>query len=373
MNSKKILIICRSFYPEISPRSFRATELAKEFARQGHEVTVLFPNKGRDYSEFRKEHNINIKDLGKLKFKGIELKGKGLELLIRRAVRRIMNLFFEYPDIELMFKVARALRNEKGYDLLISIAVPHPIHWGVARAWKKNQQIAKTWVADCGDPYMLARLDIFNKPFYFKYFEKNFCRKCDYITVPVESARKGYYSEFHQKIRVIPQGFRFDEIQLPEYKKINKYPTFAYAGSFIPGRRDPRPFLEYLSRLNMDFKFYIYTSHKNILTPFKKALNSRLEIKKPVPRNELLKILATMDFLVNFDNNTDEQIPSKLIDYAIIGRPILDIRKELDTNTIIKFLNGNYNNALKIDNIEKYRIENVCNAFLELCNNEFNN
>jgi len=369
---KKILIVCRAFYPDISPRSFRATELAKEFARQGHEVTVLFPNKGRDYSEFRKEHNINIKDLGKLKFKGIELKGKGLELLIRRAIRRTLQLLFEYPDIELMFKVARAIKNEKGYDLLISIAVPHPIHWGVARVWNKDQKIAKKWVADCGDPYMLARLDTFNKLFYFKYFEKNFCRKCDYITVPVESAINSYYPEFYHKIKVIPQGFNFKEIKIPEYKKIIDYPVFAYAGGFIPGRRDPRLFLKYLSTQKREFKFYVYTSNIEILLPFKKMLNNKLEIMKPLPRDELLQVLASMDFLVNFDNNTTEQVPSKLIDYAIVGRPILNIKRELDINTINEFLDGNYKNALKIDNIEKYHIENVCNAFLNLCRNEFN-
>ena len=58
MDIKKVLIVCRSFYPDISPRSFCAIELAKEFDRQGHEITVLFPNRGKDYSEFRKEHNI---------------------------------------------------------------------------------------------------------------------------------------------------------------------------------------------------------------------------------------------------------------------------------------------------------------------------
>jgi len=366
MKPYRILIVCYDFYPDISPRSFRATELAKEFARQGHVVTVLCRANGGDHSEFKSKYNVNIKYLGQLSWKTIKLQGKGLELLCRRFLRRFLGLLLEYPLIELMFKVTRALRNEKGYDLLISIAVPHPIHWGVARAWKKGQQIAKTWVADCGDPYMLAQTDTFKKLFYFQYFEKNFCRKCDYITVPVESAKKGYYPEFHNKIKVIPQGFNFDELQIPEYRKVSDYPTFAYAGSFIPGRRDPRPFLEYLCKLNRPFKFYVYTSHQGILMPFKEKLNSRLEIMRPVPRNELLQILATMDFLVNFDNNIEEQIPSKLIDYALTARPVLNITKELDFNTINDFLNGNYEKKMKFNNIEKYNIRNVAKQFIDL-------
>lgn len=38
---KKILIVTNGYYPKNSPRSFRATEFAKELHRQGHQVTVI--------------------------------------------------------------------------------------------------------------------------------------------------------------------------------------------------------------------------------------------------------------------------------------------------------------------------------------------
>ena len=47
---KKILIVTRLFHPEITPRAFRAYELAKEFSRQGHDVTVLTTEREFDYS-----------------------------------------------------------------------------------------------------------------------------------------------------------------------------------------------------------------------------------------------------------------------------------------------------------------------------------
>ena len=118
-----------------------------------------------------------------------------------RIVNRLLNLLFEYPDIELRSLVKRALQRETGYDLLVSIAVPHPVHWGVAAARTTKHPIAKVWAADCGDPYMLNRLDSFNKLFYFKYFETQFCEKADCITVPTESSNGGYYPEFHSKIK----------------------------------------------------------------------------------------------------------------------------------------------------------------------------
>ncbi|NLD64908.1 MAG: glycosyltransferase family 4 protein [Bacteroidales bacterium] len=364
---KRILIVCRSFFPEISPRSFRATELAKEFARQGHDVTILFPTNGGDYTEFEKIHNVKIKDLGTLRFKPIQLNGGGPVLLLRRALRRTLQVLFEYPDIQLMFMVAKALKNERGHDLLISIAVPHPIHWGVAKAWKKGNSIAKKWIADCGDPFMLARLDTFHKPFYFKYFEKSFCRKCDYITIPVETAKTPYYPEFHDKIRVIPQGFRLDEIDdMPAFVKKHEYPRFAYAGNFIPGRRDPKALLDHLSKMKDYFKFFIFSSHLSMINGYKTQLNDKLELREPLPRVELLKVLTTMDFLVNIDNNTNEQIPSKLIDYAIAGRPVMNIRKDTDLTVVDEFLSGDYAKRMMLEDLKKYDIRNVAAQFMEL-------
>ena len=37
----KILIVSGFFYPQNTPRAFRTTELAKEFARLGHDVVYI--------------------------------------------------------------------------------------------------------------------------------------------------------------------------------------------------------------------------------------------------------------------------------------------------------------------------------------------
>jgi hypothetical protein len=85
-----------------------------------------------------------------------------------------------------------------------------------------------------------------------------------------------------------------------------------------------------------------------------------------IPRNELLEKMANMDFLVNFDNNTPVHIPSKLIDYAICGRPVLNIKKTLDPMVIQQFMKADYQNRMEIGSIDQYKIENVCAAFLNI-------
>jgi len=370
---KKILIVSRSFYPMNSPRSFRTTELVKEFARQGHDVTLLTLKNSEEHPEFEKEHGVTIKDLGALKFSGIDTAdGNRLAVIFKRVLRRGLYQLFEYPDIELMWKVKKALNQERGYDLMITIAVPHPIHWGAARAWNPEHPVAKTWVADCGDPFMGSTLDSFRKLFYFKYFEKDFCRKADFITVPLEEAKEGYYPEFREKIEVIPQGFRFDEVPIDRQQEPdNPVPTFAYAGGLFPDGRDPRPFLDHLSGLNEEFKFVLYTRDTGLVTPFVEKSEGKIEVRDYIPRPALLKILSKMDFLVNFENATSIMMPSKLIDYYLTGRPVLSVKSNgVNGEELSRFLIGDYRGRHRYNGVEQFRIKNVCEQFLMLLNRD---
>lgn len=79
-----------------------------------------------------------------------------------------------------------------------------------------------------------------------------------------------------------------------------------------------------------------------------------------------MKVLNTMDFLVNFDNNTALNSPSKLIDYAITGRPVLNIEKTFNREHLQEFLNGDYRNKMELPDPECYHIKNISNRFLSL-------
>lgn len=367
MDREKILIVSASFFPGNSPRSFRTTELAKEFARMGHYVRVITPRIDGIHSDFELKYGLEIRDLGKRRFPEIVSKGRGLVKFVRRAITRTMMLLFEYPNIELFWMVKKALKAETGYDLMISVATPYPVHWGVAAVRSEKHRIARVWVADCGDPYVGRENDSFRVPFYFRYVEKWFMRKADFIAVPTSGAINAYFSEFHKKIRVIPQGFDFNEYAFANEENINLCPTFAYAGMFIPGRRDPSEFIEFLQQQDRDFRFHIFTKTPQHIPEIKDTSKARVIIHEPIPRHELLAILSRMDFLVNFENAGSRQTPSKLIDYLILKKPILSIRTgHLDRSLATEFLAGNYERKLVIPEEEQYHIENVCNKFLQL-------
>lgn len=362
MDKKKILIVSRAFHPIIAPRSFRATELAKELSKQGHEVTVLTHKRHFDYEKFEQEFNLKINDFNKGRW--IDIPGKNI---ISKAMLYLLNFLFLFPDIQLVSLLRKELKYYFDFDMLISIAVPYPVHWGVAKAKKINPKLCKTWIADCGDPFMGNKEKKIKKPFYFQIVEDWFCKKPDYITIPIQEAITAYPTFCKEKIRVIPQGFAFDQSNVNKNNINNSFPTFAYAGRLSKGLRDPSEFLDYLCTIDLPFKFIVFTKNINLLTSYKNKLANKLEIKDYLPRNQLLDELRQMDFLVNIENKNNVQSPSKLIDYAIVQKPVLSIKPfELNEQIVDEFLEGNYTNQFVIKNIEQYNIKNVAKQFLNL-------
>ena len=357
----KILIISGCFYPQIAPRAFRTTELAKELGCLGHNVHVYFPKSDYDYSAFKRQNpNVSISQIP-------AIGGEAPKTRYKYVFWRMANILIAYPHVKYYTLLQDVLKDEKDYDLLISIAVPHPIHWGIGKIYKKRK-IAKTWIADCGDPYMLCKTDSHNPPLYMRYFEDLWCKRCDYISVPTDTSYTGYYPEYHHKIKVIPQGFNFDEIQNPDYFP-NNVPTFIFAGVFIKGKRDPQVLMEFLSHIDKPFKFIVYGANaQTFLNTYKAKLGDKLDIREPIARNLLISEMAKADFLLNIGNGTNVQTPSKLIDYTLAERPILTIEtNDIKEKILMEFFDGNYVNKDSDIDISRYNIHNVVQQFLALC------
>lgn len=371
MENKKILIVSAQFYPENSPRSFRTTELAKELLSKGNKITVISCLKDFDYTDFLEKYPIRLVSMGKVSSTFGNNKNSKFASIFYRIVNRFLYQLLDYPDISLFYKIKKVLNKENKFDAIISVAAPHVIHWGVSSAIKKNPKLSKIWIADCGDPYMGSTLQNFSRPFYFMFFEKAFCKRCNHITVPIKEAKAAYYKEFHYKIKEIPQGFSFKEIENSIKRRHDTVSNFAYAGGLaLKGVRSPFALLEMLTNINEPFVFTIYSNNIQIIPQtIINKLGSKLILIQGISRDELLFELSTYHFLINFDNGTAVQAPSKLIDYTLSGRPILNIEPNFPKSEIIvSFIKGNYDDQYVLYDIEKYNIENVANNFLKLVN-----
>lgn len=369
----KIVILSGTIFPYISARSFRATELAKGFARMGHDVTLYAILGDYDYSKFEVElPNLHIKTMGPSYFGNPNSDGYLKKNIFQKILTRLLYNIIDYPRCEYFFKAINVLSREKDFDYLITIAHPYGIHWGTAYYKKRHLKNLKFkyWASDCGDPFMgdpdVWRCKIFQNP-----LEKFWGRMTDSIVIPVENGRDAYFGEVKEKINVIPQSVDFSSFKIVDYKK-NNVTTFFYSGAVYPRMRDPRQFLEYLSTVNCDFKFIVYVPSDAVFGEFKNILGNKLEIHRYIPRTELARIMSSMDFLININNNSCVQTPSKLIDYSISKRPILNISTEFSAQeraSFDAFLKGDYSAQFFVKDVEQYDSKNVCAKFINLYEN----
>lgn len=357
---ENILIVSAVIYPRLSPRAHRATELAKELAKQGHSVTLAAQLGNYDYSDFEKENNLKIEDIGSSKYVWVISERENRKLsLFRKGLIYLLRKPFLFPDITIAFRVAKYLKNKQNIDRLITIAIPYPVHFGAMYAKKHNKNLKQTkWISDCGDPFTHNKI-----AFYFKKIKRKWEKATDNITIPTEKIKKFYSPEVHDKIKIIPQGFSFS-VQRAEYKK-NEVVTFAYSGMVYPGLRDPRNFLTYLTSLPFNFKFVVYTNNQKLFEPFISHLGEKIEIRQYVEHNELIYELSKMDFLINIFHK--DASPSKMIDYMLARRPILEITSDFQQQEEFnQFLKGDYQQRKILNNFEDFNIKNIATQFLNL-------
>lgn len=368
----KIAIITAVYAPLSTPRALRAAELAKEFGKMGHLVTVYNCTsfEGKEPPAMR---NVNYVDLGIRKISNLNAnKGLRHSIFIITVYNYFKKILF-YWTLGTWLIYYRGIKKrfyaEEKYDLLISIGLPFTIHWGISTKFS-GHSLAKCYVADYGDPFSKGNINI-NVAHYFRMIEKKVINKFDYISIPTERALDSYtWLKSNTYIKVIPQGFNLEEVALCEYH-VNNIPTFAYAGIFYPDIRNPQKLFDFLVSLQFDYRFIIYTAISNTdsyscILPYISKLGEKLVVKDYIPREELIKELSKVDFIVNINNITNNQIPSKLIDYALSKRPIFSCSPcSIDNNKFLRFCQGDYNGQENID-LNKHNIHNIASAFCGL-------
>lgn len=372
---KKILIIGYSFFPENRPRAFRTYELVRELVSRGFQVDLLLPAKQAFRDQPVKMENLKIRYLGETNdhAKAGSLKSFSKQTRLRNIARSVYRYFNPFTNT---FKYISLIRKElqkdySGYDMLISISYPVVCHIGTALALKRNKQLKAIplKVAEYSDPFYTKRnAKMF---FMYKYLDRWAASKFDYIVVPAEDEISAYKNHIAaNKIRVIPQGFNFQEVVLDTYIH-NDVPQFAYAGVFYSKLRNPKKLFEFLENMETPYVFHLYTSPANtdsmdVINQYAPRLGNKLKIYHDVNRLELIRHLSKMDFLININNNSFAlRSPSKLIDYALSKRPVFHFdHNDFDEMKFRNYLNGIYDSD-EFD-ISSYDIKNVVNQFLEL-------
>jgi len=374
----EIAIVTAYFLPVNNPRAFRATELAEEFSRRGHNVTVYnaFYVANFDYESFGDTIKYRLINLNLLKFNSSDAPKDKKQTKENYFIAGIKNyikdkLFYFTTNtwLVLYLKLRRSLKIYEPFDLLISIGLPFHVHWAVGNIINKNKELFKCTVADCGDPFSYNTVAPIAP--YFKLIEKRTLNRFDFISVPIPEAVSAFTAfKDESKIKIIPQGLNFEKIHIAEYTK-NKIITFGFAGLFYSKIRNPKMFFEYLCGLDINFRFLIYTNIQapdsySCILPYIEKLNVKLVVNNLVSRENVIYELSRMDFLINFSNISTNQSPSKLIDYTLAKRPIFSMNQNyFDREKFDLFLKGDYTGALNFS-LSSFDIRNIAYSFTDL-------
>lgn len=360
----KIQILTGHFVPQLHPRAFRANELALEFVRQGHTVCVTncWTIYGFDYADYAKKAGIEIRNLNIFVTNKDAKKqgGKGRIISFLKEYLLAGSLFYRGPLI------AEKLVIDPDTDLVIALSTPFTCLYALSLYYKNHRKKCIT-IADSGDPFYGSKQT--PKAPWFKWIEKRVYKYFDYLSIPTENAVPIYQSLINpEKILIIPQGFNMKNVRLCN-EPLSDPVKFAYAGVFYKDIRNPEFLFSFLASIAQDFQFYIYMrendSYVDSLIIKHPNIKDKIRIVYSLPREQLLYELSKKHFLINIDNLSSTQIPSKVIDYAISKRPIYSCNeKSFSANVFNQFMAGDYSRQLVLD-ISKYEIGNVAKQFLD--------
>ncbi|MDF9593884.1 transporter [Bacillus cereus] len=344
---KRVMVISYWYYPENVARAFHVKGIVSSLIQEGYHVDLIIPRNNM-YQEIdaRESDNITVhqvkpgillhKEKNRWDVNKNILNNSQSNFLIK-GLKKLYDVLV-WPDrtVEWAINAYRYVKKNKLHinsEAMVTVGLPVSTHI-TGHLLKKDASHLK-WIADYGDPFSYNPDREIRK--YDKFFESKILKNVDSIVIPTENAVDCYTNlgVNRSEIHVIPQ--LFEEQQGESSYKIDKEKfNIMYAGSFYRGIRSPVEFIHGLvlaSKKNPKLHFH-YFGNVNALEEFLEM--EGLDIKTiPITvntfkdRSEIISIMKNMDLLINLNNKSTSQIPSKIIDYLYADTRILNVGSNL--------------------------------------------
>ena len=395
MKNKKILIISHQFLPFVSPRTTRWSLLIDELTKRGNEITVLT---GTVPEELKKNYEVLYfgnkqfsSNINKVRKDSQDSSNNFLKKIIYSILKTIYRFLFKtfsWPDYAMfwaftIFKNRKRIENK--FDIIISVSLPFTSH---LCAYILQKRISADWYMDIGDPFSLKNNSPENNRIIYsylnKYYEKKFYQNASKIIFTHDEVAELHQNKFNIDRTKIVIGY---PIALLDEKRIKNSLTFdyedtplkiGYFGAFTKSVREPNNYIISIANsLDDEIKheWYINKESKKYFTSIKNISSHQfLDI---LPREVALEVMVSkMHVLLSIGNFNKYQMPSKVIEYISLGKPVLHFA-EIPDDPLYNF-NDLFDN-LKIINskttkneLENY-FENIREKRLELNIGNFNN
>ncbi len=268
-----------------------------------------------------------------------------------------------WPDGSKLFlkpgiKQGKTIIRERNIDRVISVGLPFTAHL-IGQAIKETNPTV-WWQMDIQDPFCYSKEFWVNN--HDRYADKNVDAErkafsiCDKVTVTNTVAQARYAELFPlhtAKIEVTTPLFAFPEIVESDENKFYKMYLYArkthltYAGSFYNGVRSIEPFLKFLTymlelepSLFNEIQFH-FVGQMDAGTM--KLIDAYPEVRRWFVlhgfknRDQTMAALQQTDLVMNFGNSTDYHLPSKVVDYLYLNKPLVNF-VSIDNDSTKAFL-----------------------------------
>jgi len=309
--------------------------------------------------------------------------GSGLfSTLVQKLVDKTWRKNY-WPDGSKLFlkpglRAGEKILKDEAIDKIISVGLPFTCHL-IARQLKERRASIH-WHMDIQDPFSYSHEFWVNN--FDKYEAKNLeeealaFRLADSISVTNSNAMERYADIFPaqcHKLTVIPPLFHLDVAQHYEMYLAKNLTHLTYCGSFYSGVRSIEPFLKFLEKLKKHRPDLAAVIQFHLVGQMDRETNSLLskyhEVRRLIVvhgfknRAETFSCLEQTDLILNFGNTTDYHLPSKVVDFLYVSKPLINfITTENDSTR--KFLEDKNIEVLHI-NLSKEITDQALEKFLE--------
>ena len=352
---RRLLLLSFSYAPMLHARAFRWTALAKHFAASGWEVDVLtsWQPGAEETAEGRlrvhrtgwrwaeRLRNTLQRGRGQSASAPAMAKAPGAGSGLVHALRDALWKPFYWPDSSCFWywparRAAKRLMRERAHDVVVSVT---PTFTGVLVGEALHRAFPNArWVLDVGDPFSLQVLAPFNNVHLYgalnRRVERRVFAAADAISVTTAKTAARYAEAFPEsagKVRVIPPLFSVpDETSAPVGGDAKR---FVYVGTLYKALREPGFLLEAFDALRkrlpearLELHFYgDVHQFAGLLESWRARLDGALRVHGSVPRAAVAAAIEGAAVLVNIGNRSEDQLPSKVVEYVASGKPILNI------------------------------------------------
>ncbi len=367
-NSKRsILIICYFYAPFLNPRAIRWTAIAEQWAKDGVNVCVVSswsPGLARRETVngvrvFRTGGSIIerlrvrlISRSSRAASSQIEHVNKPTSSRIRSSVGRIIRFIHDmswkkvyWPDSSCLWthsairESSRLVMREK---ILLYVTVSDPYTSHLAGLALSHRYPNMRWLVDIGDPFSFEESTPPNNHRIYRrlnhLLESKVFKRAAHITVTNAMTRDKYAELFQRssgRISVIHPVISPPDpgLQPEDYTHDGRFRA-VYVGTLYRKIRNPAFLLKLFSTfidehpdIKLDLHFYgAVNDCQQCFEPFADLRKQgRLVLHGPVSRKKVFSEMQKAGLLVNIGNDSPYQLPSKIVEYASLGKPILNI------------------------------------------------